>query len=566
MRAAALWQAMTAKQKRKRSSSAPPAGARGVADAEPPGRAAEPGGAAADLDEFTLEGALAPMPDGDGYASENDDDRPARVVEDVELVGLGDQEPVHEPEATAEARGSPARRTVTAATGAKEAAKKLSAAQQKYQEDQSKWKTLKTDGTAPPLARPDFLPFKEGTAPEGFVAIPEHKTGGLSLELSKVLKPDTPPYQYMAEVGGFDARLFLKIQSGSNGYAASKGAGAKDHYSEFVPFSKYEIVKGCGLLLRNGVAPTPNQVLAFQDPRNSFVWGDNRTREVWEGKGCGGPARRWQHFRSFFHIQSYAQQDMTKTDPKTGQFVKLDANTAGPLVKLEPMLSYMRMKWQRGWRPGKDLALDEETVGFKGRCSLVVRIKNKNEGDGLQADCICDEGYTFTFWFRCDHLPCTRDKDVSDRDTRCAWLVDQLPGAWYHLFMDNLFTSWKFGEMLAKRQCLFAGTCTVQEWRGLHREVVQKEVRRRRAGNGAGGGVHGHACYGVAACGAQVTTIKALEEAKGTLKASVRTMPGADKCEVIYCWTRTFLRPPFRGNSLGRWTPSERERRPRIFA
>ena len=71
---------------------------------------------------------------------------------------------------------------------------------------------------------------------------------------------------------------------------------------------------------------------------------------------------------------------------------------------------------------------------------------------------------------------------MSDRDTRCAWLVDQLPGAWYHLFMDNLFTSWKFGEMLAKRQCLFAGTCTVQEWRGMHRDVVQKEVRRRRAG------------------------------------------------------------------------------------
>ena len=39
----------------------------------------------------------------------------------------------------------------------------------------------------------------------------------------------------------------------------------------------------------------------------------------------------------------------------------------------------------------------------------------------------------------------------------------------------------------------------------------------------------------MAACGAQVTTIKALEEAKGTLKASVRPMPGAEKCEVICC-------------------------------
>ena len=37
-------------------------------------------------------------------------------------------------------------------------------------------------------------------------------------------------------------------------------------------------------------------------------------------------------------------------------------------------------------------------------------------------------------------------------------------------------------------------------------------------------------------CGhAQVTTIKALENAKGTLKASSRPMPGMEKCEVICC-------------------------------
>ena len=97
------------------------------------------------------------------------------------------------------------------------------------------------------------------------------------------------------------------------------------------------------------------------------------------------------------------------------------------------------------------------TMGFKGRCALVTRIKYKREGDGFQCDCICEDGYCITFWIRCDTAPCPVPKDVSDRDNRCAWLVDQLPGKWYRLFMDNLFTSWKFGEMLAKRQCLFAG-------------------------------------------------------------------------------------------------------------
>jgi|SouAtlMetagenome_1021521.scaffolds.fasta_scaffold241839_1 hypothetical protein len=66
------------------------------------------------------------------------------------------------------------------------------------------------------------MPYKEDTAPEGFVAKPEHEMGGLSPELSEVLKFDTPPYQYMAEVGGFDAPLLDKLCSGSNGYAASQ--------------------------------------------------------------------------------------------------------------------------------------------------------------------------------------------------------------------------------------------------------------------------------------------------------------------------------------------------------
>ena len=465
-----------APSKRGRSASAPPQRPQGTDGADAAGRAAE------QLDECELDGALAPLPIGKNYDSEGEDDGPGQVVEDEDLVGIGENERVHDPVVTQAERASPARRTAAAPTGSKDAGKRLTAAQERFQADQKKWKTLKTDGSDPPLGRPAFQPYKAGIGPVGFVAKPEHEWGGPSPELSDVLTPDTPPWQYMAELGGFDGQLFEQFWAGTNGYAASKGAGSDDHYAGYKPFSKFEIVKGSGLLLRNGVAPTPKQGLAFQDPRNSFTWGDYRTREVWDEKNCGGPERRWQHFRSFFHIQNYAAQAWKKTDPKTGNFVKLDANTAGPLHKLEPLLSYMRMRWKDGWRPSRDLALDEETIGFKGRCSLVVRIKNKGEGDGLQCDCIADGGYTFIFWFRCDNLPCARDMEVSDRDTRCAWLVDQLPGAWYHLFMDNLFTSWKFGEMLAKRQCLFAGTCTVQEWRGLHRDVVQKEVRRRRAG------------------------------------------------------------------------------------
>ena len=230
MRAAALWQAMAPKAKRARSASAPPPGARGAADAEQPGRAAEPGRAAADIAECELDGPLAPLPNGKGYDSEDDNDGPAHVVEDEELVGVGDQERVHDPDATQAARDSPVRRTATVTTGAKEAGKKLTAAQERFQDEQALWKTLKTDGRAPPLERPTFLPYKEGLEPEGFIAKPEHETGGPSPELSAVLKPDTEPFIYMAEIGGFDAQLFGQLWRNSNSYAAAMCAGSDDHY------------------------------------------------------------------------------------------------------------------------------------------------------------------------------------------------------------------------------------------------------------------------------------------------------------------------------------------------
>jgi len=178
-----------------------------------------------------------------------------------------------------------------------------------------------------------------------------------------------------------------------------------------------------------------------------------------------------------------------------------------PLRKCEPMLSYCCAKWTSGWRPGKSLSLDEETAGCKARCALVTRIKTsqKKEGDGFQADAICEDGYTITFHFRCDVLPCPQQKDVSPRDTRCAWLVDQLPGCWYHLWMDNLYTSWKFGEMLAARQCLYGGTMRNEDWRGIHKAVIQKTV----------------------------TKVAELEKAKGTLLASVRAQGMPKGCEVI---------------------------------
>ena len=81
--------------------------------------------------------------------------------------------------------------------------------------------------------------------------------------------------------------------------------------------------------------------LVFADPDLSFIWGDLRCRDALPGNGCGGPARRFHQFRSFCHIQSNNPFTYLKAN-SNGDLVKLDWETAGPLKKVEPMLSYTR--------------------------------------------------------------------------------------------------------------------------------------------------------------------------------------------------------------------------------
>ena len=462
-----------------------------------------------------LEGEFVQLPSGKHYDSADSDDGPTgEVLEDADLIGQPEKAPI---ERDVPAAGGSPTREKTVLTKAKQTVKELTKAQQQHADDQAKWSALKTDGTETRrFPRPAFMPYKEGEAPQGFVAGPEHQKGGPRPELRAKLSHETHPAVYVAHMG-FDRPLFEQFKTATNEYAASKGAGEPDFYRDgYRPFGVEEIMCGCGLLIRNGVSPVPQMALNFKNPCDNFIFGDDRVRAVWKGENCGGSARRWQQFRSFFHVQTPNPFEWKKApfsppgpgaDEKIGKWTKLNYETKGPLYKCEPMLSYCRNKWSAAYLPGKNLSLDEETQGCKARCSIVTRIKTsqKKEGDGFQADAICEDGYTITFWFRCDDMPCPQQKDVSPRDTRCAWLAEQLPGAWYRLWMDNLYTSFKFGEMLAERQCLFAGTVRNEAWRGMHDAVIQKVV----------------------------TKAAELEKAKGTLLASVRAEGMPQGCEVI---------------------------------
>ena len=277
---------------KKRSSSAPPQRPGDAGSSSDPPDQPVAGGEPA-----ILEGDLMELPAGKSYDSCNENDGPTGdVLEEEELVGVEE----HCTSAAEQPRtGSPTRAS-TVATNSKEKTKQLTAAQQAHAADQVKWQELKTDGSETRrFERPAFLPFKEGLGPTGFVAGPQHEKGGPRPELRAKLTHKTHPAIYVAHMG-FDRALFEQFQSATNEYASAKGAGSEDFWKEYRPFSLGETMCGCGLLLRNGVSPVPQMTLQFKDPRDSFVFGDARVKEVWPGTNCGGSERRWVQWCSFF--------------------------------------------------------------------------------------------------------------------------------------------------------------------------------------------------------------------------------------------------------------------------
>ena len=88
------------------------------------------------------------------------------------------------------------------------------------------------------------------------------------------------------------------------------------------------------------------------------------------------------------------------------------------------------------------LSLDEQSMGFHGRSSNKMRIKFKKVGDGFQADCICSDGYTFSFYFRYQPPPKKYvEQGISPLHSRCLFLMDQLAEKRHCIFMDNLYMS-----------------------------------------------------------------------------------------------------------------------------
>jgi hypothetical protein len=152
-------------------------------------------------------------------------------------------------------------------------------------------------------------------------------------------------------------------------------------------FSIKEIRQWLGVYILNGLSPSPSIEKKFDnnDPANY-------NHIVDADVGGGDPVRRLKMFKAWFTCQN---PDKVPVPPRA----------ESPLFRVLPWIKWIRQVGPDAWELGVNIAVDEMTVGFQGRHIDKLRMSYKKEGDGFQCDALCDDGFTFSIYFRNEPTP-----------------------------------------------------------------------------------------------------------------------------------------------------------------
>jgi hypothetical protein len=130
-------------------------------------------------------------------------------------------------------------------------------------------------------------------------------------------------------------------------------------------------------------------------------------------------------------------------------------------------------------------------IGFEGQASEATTIPNKPTPTGFKAWCCANQGFLWSWIWHIPgegngpvgiKTPTTLDSTKRDGNrgnkTQAAALalLERLPGKGYQVFVDNLFTSTKFFELLRARCYGATGTCRTNAG------VIQKLIELKAKG------------------------------------------------------------------------------------
>ena len=256
----------------------------------------------------------------------------------------------------------------------------------------------------------------------------------------------------------------------TNKWAASEGAGTRT-YKDWAPFDVSEIYKMFEMLCLNPMSPKPQFEYWFFPSGDSKIFSNDFFKKALEKKLMGGriisTKQQWKHFCQFMCMYDFHQ------DPK-----KL--HEKDPLWKVATIMDELQKNSQRCWLPGKWLAIDKETIGFKDAHGLALCISYKREGNGYQCDAVCENGYTFLFYFCHGNAPTLppkyNDLELLPTGRQVIFLMMQLPNVWSHIFMDNLFNSRKLFTAAYRAKALCHGVVRSYGL-GVPKAVIMKEEK-----------------------------------------------------------------------------------------
>jgi hypothetical protein len=247
--------------------------------------------------------------------------------------------------------------------------------------------------------------------------------------------------------------------------AALAGAGPDGTtYTDYRPFTARETRQHLGLYIFNGLSPSPRVEMKFRPQTDDPVHGNDF---VYQSFGPNAE-RRNKHFRSFFSCQN-----PTIDPPARSKF---------PNWKIRPLLTWMNRVFTMAWQLATCVSCDEQTIGFQGNHKDKRRITYKAEGDGFQCDALCQDGFTYQFYFRNEPAPPRWKRlGLSPLHSRVMALFDTLKDKYHQCGMDNLYNSVAFCKAAFKHpnKVLLHGV-TRRGGRGIPACVLQDEVKNKK--------------------------------------------------------------------------------------
>ena len=133
--------------------------------------------------------------------------------------------------------------------------------------------------------------------------------------------------------------------------------------------------------------------------------------------------------------------------------------------KLEPMMSTLRSNFERYWRPGSNVSIDEMMIGFFGRSMHTQKMTNKPIKQGYKMWALCDRGYLYTFMWNSRVLgigELQKHRDLTPTGSMVLQLAKRLhplqDSNTYTIYLDNYFTSIKLFKELRQQGYGACGT------------------------------------------------------------------------------------------------------------